>query len=75
VIGAVIEVSNVLGAGFLEKVYRRALLREMHLRGIRAVSPAGLSVHYKGESVGEYFADIIVEDLLLVETEVRRSHC
>jgi GxxExxY protein len=37
VLGAVLEVSGTLGAGFLEKVYRRALLRELGLRGIRAV--------------------------------------
>ena len=67
VLGAVFEVSNTLGAGFLEKVYERALLRELGLRGIRATAQASFSVDYKGQSVGEYFADLLVEDELVVE--------
>ena len=67
VLGAVFEVSNTLGAGFLEKVYQRALLRELSLRGIRATAEASFAVTYKGHSVGEYFADLLVEDLLVVE--------
>ena len=46
VLGAVFEVSNTLGAGFLEKVYQRALLRELSLRGIRATAEASLAVTY-----------------------------
>ena len=67
VLGAVFEVSNTLGAGFLEKVYQRALVRELSIRGIRAIPEASFPVIYKGHSVGEYFADILVEDALVVE--------
>ena len=67
VLGAMFEVSNTLGAGFLEKVYQRALLRERSLRGIRATAEASLAGMYKGKSVGEYFADLLVEDALVVE--------
>ena len=67
VLGAVFEVANTLGAGFLEKVYERALLRELALRGIRATAQASLAVTYKGHHVGEYFADLLVEDLLVIE--------
>jgi GxxExxY protein len=67
VLGAVFEVSNTLGSGFLETVYQRALLREFTLRGIRATSEASLVVTYKGQSVGEYFADILVEGELVIE--------
>lgn len=67
VLGAVFEVSNTLGPGFLEKVYQRALLRELSLRGIRATAEASFAVIYKGQSVGEYFADLLVEDGLVVE--------
>src|ERR1017187_3318974 len=67
VLGAVFEVTNTLGAGFLEKVYQRALLRELGLRGIRAVAEASFTVTYKGHSAGEYFADLLVEDVLVVE--------
>jgi len=67
VIGAVFEVSNTLGAGFLEKVYERALLAELRIRGIRATTQASFTVDYKGHPVGEYFADILVEDELVIE--------
>jgi GxxExxY protein len=67
VLGAVFEVSNTLGAGFLEKVYERALLIELCLRGIKAMSQQSFGVNYKGCSVGEYFADILVEDVLVLE--------
>src|SRR5712692_2384234 len=67
VLGAVFEVSNTLGAGFLEKVYQRALLRQLSLRGIRATTEVSFAVTYKGHSVGEYFADLLVEDALVVE--------
>src|ERR1022692_115440 len=67
VLGAIFEVSNTLGAGFLEKVYQRALLKELSLRGIQATSEAALTVTYKGHIVGEYFADILVEDVLVLE--------
>ena len=67
VMNAVFEVANALGAGFLEKVYLRALLRELSLRGIRATAVASFAVLYKGHSVGEYFADLLVEDVFVVE--------
>jgi GxxExxY protein len=67
VLAAIFEVSNTLGAGFLEKVYQRALLAELRLRGIRVASEASFAVTYKGHPVGEYFADLLVEDLLVIE--------
>lgn len=67
VLGAVFEVSNTLGSGFLEKVYERALLKELGFRGIQAIPQASFNVNYKGQYVGEYFADILVEDVLVVE--------
>src|SRR5438309_1622798 len=67
VLGAAFEVSNTLGAGFLEKVYQRALLHELRLRGIGAASQVSFPVTYKGNRVGEYFADILVEDVLVIE--------
>ena len=67
VLGAVFEVSNTLGTGFLEKVYERALIRELQLRGIKAQSQVPLTVSYKGEEVGNYFVDVLVEDTLIVE--------
>ncbi len=69
VLGAVFEVANTLGAGFLEKVYERALLKELTLRGVRAVAQPSLSVHYKGERIGDYYADLLVEDVLIIEVK------
>ena len=66
-LGAIFEVSNTLGAGFLEKVYQPALLRELGLRGISTTAEASFPVVYKGQCVGEYFADILVEDALVLE--------
>jgi len=67
VISAILEVSNIWGAGFLEKVYERAWLRELGLRGIRATAQASFAVSYKGQDIGEYYCDILVEDVLVIE--------
>jgi GxxExxY protein len=67
VVGAAYEVSNVLGAGFLEKVYQRALVRELVLRGLNVTCQATFPVGYMGQRVGEYVADLLIEDKLIVE--------
>lgn len=65
--GTVYEVNRVLGPGFLEKVYENALLTELRRRGLRAESQMPIKVSYKGDVVGDYFADILVEDQVIVE--------
>ena len=67
VLNAFFEVSNTLGAGFLEKVYERALLKELCDRGIQAKTQASFPVNYKGHCVGEFFADLLIEDVLVIE--------
>jgi GxxExxY protein len=67
VIGSAFEVSHVLGAGFLEKVYERALIRELVLRGFNAEAQVCFPVRYKGKCIGEYLADVVVEGKLIVE--------
>jgi GxxExxY protein len=67
VLGAIFEVSDTLGAGFLERVYQRALLLELSLRNIQVTSQASLKVMYKGHCVEEHFADILVQDVLAIE--------
>ena len=67
VVGASYEVSNTLGTGFLEKVYERALIKELALRGISARPQVPYHVTYKGHIIGEYIADLVVDDRLLVE--------
>ncbi len=65
--GAIFEVNRVLGDGFLEKVYEKALIIELRRCGLRAESQVPLKVIYKNEVVGEYFADILVEGKVIVE--------
>ena len=67
VIGCAFRVGNTLGVGFLEKVYERALIAELRLRGLSAESQVPLKVVYKGEAVGDYFADVLVEGQLIIE--------
>jgi GxxExxY protein len=65
--GAVFEVNRILGPGFLEKVYENALLVELKERGIKAVAQFPIKVKYKDTVVGEYFADLLVEEQVIVE--------
>lgn len=60
--GCIFEVSRHLGSGFLEKVYQQSLLKELQRAGLQAVAEKPISVFYKGEVVGDYRADIIVND-------------
>jgi GxxExxY protein len=65
--GAVFEVQKVLGPGFLEKVYENALLTELKQRGLKVESQVPIKVHYKENIVGEYIADLLVEEKVIVE--------
>ena len=65
--GAVFEVNRVLGPGFLEKVYENALLMELKARGMTAAAQYPIKVRYKDQIVGEYFADLLVEDQVIIE--------
>ena len=65
--GAIFEVNRILGPGFLEKVYENALLMELKARGLKAVAQYPIKVKYKDQIVGEYFADLLVEDQVIIE--------
>jgi GxxExxY protein len=65
--GAIFEVHTTLGPGFLEKVYENALLVELRERGYKAKSQEPVKVNYKNNVVGEYFADLVVEDMVILE--------
>jgi GxxExxY protein len=67
--GAVFEVNRILGAGFLEKVYENALLIELKRRGLKAKNQVPIKVSYKDNVVGEYIADILVEETVIVEVK------
>ena len=74
IIGAAFEVYRELHYGFLEKVYRNALLVELKLRGIDAVSEFPIKVAYKGERVGDYACDIYVDKKVIVELKVEKTY-
>ena len=65
--GSIFEVNSVLGHGFLEKVYENALMIELTKRGLNAKCQVPIEVEYKGEIIGEYFADIVVDDQVILE--------
>ena len=65
--GAIFEVNKVLGPGFLEKVYEKALLLELRRRDLKAESQVPINVIYKGDVVGEYLADMLVENRVIIE--------
>ena len=67
VIRCAFKVSNTLGCGFLEKVYENALAHELGKAGIQVGQQHEIPVHYDGVVVGEYTADLLVQDVLLVE--------
>ena len=74
VIGAAFSVHDVLGYGFLEKVYRRAMQVELRSRGIQVAAEAEIVVNYKGVEVGVFRADLWVEDRVIVEIKVAKSY-
>ena len=67
----VFEVYRVLGHGFLEKVYERALLKELIAKGLKAKAQVPIQVHYKGKIVGDYYADLVVEDKVIIELKAQ----
>jgi GxxExxY protein len=71
--GAIFEVNRELGSGFLEKVYENALLIELNEMGLKAESQVPIKVTYKRKEVGEYFADIVVEDEVILEIKAIES--
>jgi GxxExxY protein len=70
IIGAAFEVHRELGYGFLEKVYQRAMQVELKLRGQSAELEHRIPLQYKGVGVGDYAADLLVANRVLVELKV-----
>ncbi|PKP30148.1 MAG: GxxExxY protein [Bacteroidetes bacterium HGW-Bacteroidetes-16] len=67
------KVYNTLGYGFLEKVYENAMMIELKKAGLECKNKCPIGVYYEGESVGDYFADIIVEDLIILELKAAET--
>ena len=67
------EVYRQLGFGFLEKVYEHAMTVELQRIGLHARNQQPTAVFYKGQTVGEYFADIVVEEAVIIELKAAES--
>ena len=67
IIACAYEVFNTLGSGFLEKVYENALVIELENAGFDIEQQAKIDVYYEEEIVGDFFADIIVDDTIILE--------
>lgn len=70
IIGCGFEVSNELGVGFLESVYEKALVVALRGAGLNAKCQEPIEVYFRGRGVGEFFADIVVEEKVIVELKV-----
>ena len=75
IIEAYYKVYNSLGYGFLEKVYENALKIELKRTNLRVDQQKNVKVFYNEFEVGDYFADLIVEDLVIVELKAAESLC
>jgi GxxExxY protein len=69
------DVYSTLGSGFLESVYERSLLIELHHAGLEATAQVPLSVYYREECVGQFFADNLVNRLVIIELKSVESLC
>src|SRR4051812_17135659 len=67
------KVYNTLGYGFLEKVYENALKKELQDNGIFVEKQKQIKVNYEGEIVGEYYADLIVDEKVIIE--IKAAEC
>ena len=67
IIGAAMKVHSALGSGFLESVYQNALIWELRKAGLKAEAERPVSVYYDGQLVGAFTADILVNDIVIVE--------
>ncbi len=67
IIGCAYTVANALGHGFLEKVYENALAHELRKNGLDVCCQFSIKVYYDDVAVGDYFADIVVENEIIIE--------
>lgn len=73
ILAACFEVINELGAGFLESVYEKALMISLRDKGLKVASQVSIPVHFRGQIVGDFFADIIVESTILLELKAVKN--
>lgn len=73
IIACAFAVHRQLGAGFLEKVYENAMIVELSMRGLKVKQQHPINVFYNNFIVGEYFADLFIEDQLIVELKAGKT--
>ena len=73
IIGAAYKVFNTLGFGFLESVYKKAMIIELSKSNIKTEEEQPLKVYYDSQAVGEFYADLFVEDEIVVELKSVQS--
>ena len=73
IINSAYKVINSLGPGFLEKVYEKALMIELHKNNLNAENQKPIKIFYDNQVIGEYFADILVENVVILELKVVKS--
>jgi len=73
IIKRVYVVYNVLGYGFLEKVYEKALKYELEKTGLQVDRQKPINVYYESELVGEYFADLLVDNKVIIELKASET--
>jgi len=73
IINCVYRVSNTLGTGFLEKVYENALAIELQQNGLKVQQQHLIRVFYGDHPVGDFSADLLVEDCVIVELKAART--
>lgn len=73
VIGCCFKVYNTLGYGFLESVYQKSLMIELRTAGLSAEMEVAIPVSYEGEPVGDFSADIVVDDVVILELKSVRQ--
>ncbi len=75
IIKAYFSVYNKLGYGFLEKVYEKSMLIELTKIGLKCENQFPINVYYDNKEVGKYYADIIVEDVEILELKAEKNLC
>jgi len=73
VLSCAFEVSNELGIGFLESVYEKALFIALQEKGLKVEQQVGLQIEFRGKPVGQFFIDLLVEDLLIIELKAAKA--
>lgn len=74
IIGAAFEVHKILGYGFLGRVYQKAMQVELKHRGLGAELEKPIKVRFKGHTIGDYFADLFVDEKVIVELKVAEKY-